>query len=242
MTAISLISTPLAHNFMGIILILLWMMIWWEHSMPMMIYFAICNFSCPDIVFSELPRMPPEGFITAFIVRIIITMFFGIIVLWTSIQLTSLCIRQVTCLSWKDIIRLPYFLRESTSHATSLFTIAAYSTLAASAQLSDLSFFDTDSSFWVYNNSATGHTCKDKSLFTGDLVPSIFEVGSATGILTPTLMGTVILWLTDDEGVNHSFELDNVNYLPEFSVNLLSLWRLAELYPDMSGRYTFRLQ
>ena len=44
---------------------------------------------------------------------------------------------------------------------------------------------------------------------TGDLVPSIFEVGSATGILTPTLMGTVILQLTDDEGVTHSFEFTN---------------------------------
>jgi hypothetical protein len=94
---------------------------------------------------------------------------------------------------WKDIVRLSYFLRESLSHATSLFRIAAYSTLAASAQLNGLSYFDTDSSFWVCDNSATGHICMDKSLFTGDLVPSIFEVGLATGILTPALMGTVIL-------------------------------------------------
>jgi hypothetical protein len=101
--------------------------------------------------------------------------------------------------------------------------IAAHSTLAASAQLSDLSFFDTDSSFWVCDNSATGHICKDKSLFTGDLVPSIFEVGSATGISTPTLMGMVILRLTDDEGATHSFEFTNVNYLPDSPVNLLSL-------------------
>jgi hypothetical protein len=100
------------------------------------------------------------------------------------------------------------------------------------AQLCNLSFFNTDSSFWVCDNSATGHICKDKSLFTGDLVPSIFEVGSATGILTPTLMGTVALWLTDDEGVFHSFELTNVNYLPNLPVNLLLLWQLAELYPD----------
>ena len=120
-------------------------------------------------------------------------------------------------------VRLSYFLRESTSHATSLFTIAAYSTLAASAQLDSLSFFDTDSSFWVCDNSATGHICKDKSLFTGDLVPSIFEVGSATGISTPTLMGTIILQLTDDEGVTHLFEFTNVNYLPDSPVNLLSL-------------------
>jgi hypothetical protein len=114
-------------------------------------------------------------------------------------------------------------------------TIAVHSTLAASTHLSDLSFFDTDSSFWVCDNSATGHICKDKSLFTGDLVPSIFEVGSATGISTPTLMGTVVLRLTDDEGVTHSFEFTNVNYLPDSPVNLLSLRRLAELYPDATG-------
>jgi len=117
----------------------------------------------------------------------------------------------------------------------SLFTIAAYSTLAASTHLSDHSFFDTDSSFWVCDNSATGHICKDKSLFTGDLVPSIFEVGSATGISTPTLMGMGILQLTDDEGITHSFKFTNVNYLPDSPVNLLSLRRLAELYPDASG-------
>jgi len=101
--------------------------------------------------------------------------------------------------------------------------IAVHSTMAASAHLSDISFFDTDSSFWVCDNSATGHICKDKSLFTGDLVPSIFEIGSATGISTPTLMGMVVLRLTDDEGVTHSFELTNVNYLPDSPVNLLSL-------------------
>jgi hypothetical protein len=117
----------------------------------------------------------------------------------------------------------------------SLFAIAAYLTLPASTQLSDLSFFDTDSSFWVCNNSATGHICKDKSTFSRELVPSIFKVGSGTGILTPTLMGTVILQLTDDEGVTHSFELTNINYLPDFPVNLLSLQQLAELYPDASG-------
>ena len=149
------------------------------HSMPMTLYFAICNFSCPDIVFSALPRMPTKGVITAFIVRAIIMIFFGRIVFRTSIRLATLRIRQIKCPLWKDMIaRLFSFLRESTCHATCLFTmIAAHSTLAASAQLSDLSFFDTDSSFWVCDNSTTGHICKDKSFFTGDLVPSIFEVG-----------------------------------------------------------------
>jgi len=199
-----------------------------EHSMSMTLYFAICNFSCPDIFFLALPKMPPKGVITAFIVRAIITMFFGQIVLQTSIRLASLRVRQIKCPSWKDIVRLSSFLRESTSHATSLFTmIAAHSTLAASTQLSDLSFFDTDSSFWVCDNSATGHISKDKS--------STFEVGSATGISTPTLMDTVILRLIDDEEITHSFEFTNVSYLPDSPVNLLSLRQLAELYPDATG-------
>ena len=48
-------------------------------------------------------------------------------------------------------------------------------------------------------------------------------------------MGTVILRLTDDEGATHSFEFTNVNYHPDSPVNLLSLRRLAELYPDATG-------
>jgi hypothetical protein len=53
--------------------------------------------------------------------------------------------------------------------------------------------FDTDSSFWVCNNAATGQICKDKSLFFGNLVPSIYEVSTANGFDSPLLMGTVIL-------------------------------------------------
>jgi hypothetical protein len=34
------------------------------HSMPMTLYFAILEFSCPNIVFSSLPQCPPDGFIT----------------------------------------------------------------------------------------------------------------------------------------------------------------------------------
>ncbi len=59
-------------------------------------------------------------------------------------------------------------------------------------------------------------------------------MGSATGISTPTLMGIVTLQLTDNEGVFHSFDLTNVNYIPNSLVNLLSLWQHVELYPDAS--------
>jgi hypothetical protein len=48
-------------------------------------------------------------------------------------------------------------------------------------------------------------------------------------------MGTVTLRITDNEGAKHLFVLKNVNYLPSLPVNILSLRRLAELYPDDAG-------
>jgi hypothetical protein len=63
--------------------------------------------------------------------------------------------------------------------------VFAYSTLIVQDKFDQLSLFDTDSSFWVCDNSATGHICKDKALFTRDLVPSIYEIRSATGIFEP---------------------------------------------------------
>ncbi len=76
-------------------------------------------------------------------------------------------------------------------------TILVYSTLMNSSLLNPLIPFDTDSLFCICNNSATGHICNDRILFSGELVPTIYEVGSATGTLTPNLMGLVVLCLTD---------------------------------------------
>jgi len=97
------------------------------------------------------------------------------------------------------------------------------------------SFFDTDSSFWVCDNSATGHICNDKSLFSGELVPLIYIVGAATGTSEPTLMGTVILRLTDDKSLKHTFTLTHVNYMPKSPVNLLSTRVLSEQFTNKHG-------
>ncbi len=71
--------------------------------------------------------------------------------------------------------------------------------------------FDTDSSLWVCDNAATGHICKNKSLFPGDLVPSIYIVSTANGIDSPTLMGNVNLHLRDKERNKYEFNLTKVN-------------------------------
>ena len=83
--------------------------------------------------------------------------------------------------------------------------------------------------------SRNGAHLQQSDAITDELVPSIFEVGSATGISTLNLMGTVTFRITDNEGAKHSFTLKNVNYLPNSPVNILSLRRLAELYPDDAG-------
>jgi hypothetical protein len=96
------------------------------------------------------------------------------------------------------------------------------SSILTQAFASEVIQFDTDYSFWVCDNLATGHICNNKSLFSGELVPLIYIVGVATGTTEPTLMGTVILRTTDDNGKKHSFTLTHVNYMPKLPVNLLS--------------------
>ena len=95
--------------------------------------------------------------------------------------------------------------------------------------------FDSDSSFWVCDNSATGHICNDRSLFHGELVPSTFSVSAATGTSETNLMGTIVLSVQDDDGVEHTFTLREVVYMKDSPVYLLSTRRLAEQFPDEAG-------
>jgi hypothetical protein len=60
-------------------------------------------------------------------------------------------------------------------------TAVAYSTSTDLDDFNQLTSFDTDSSFWVCDNLATGHIYNNKALFMRELIPSIFDIGSATG-------------------------------------------------------------
>jgi hypothetical protein len=211
-----------------------------EHSILMTIYFAICQFSCPDIVFSDLPRMPPKGIITHILLSTLITGIFGIITLRTCFSLTKqkfmaeirairwtdrliwsnaspLPTNDVLHLSWNDGMRsciesmasilrrsllwggdfviflaageltlgvarkyyvilwsrILLFLREFRKWLHNVFvqemigcvhafTVLARTTMADLSTLDPLSSFDTDSFFWVCDNSATGHICNNK--------------------------------------------------------------------------------
>jgi hypothetical protein len=88
---------------------------------------------------------------------------------------------------------LHIFLIKKIFTSVHAFTVFAHSTMADLTDIDPPSSFDTDSTSWVFDNLVTGHICNSKVLFADKLVPSIFQVGSATGIPVPNLMGMVIL-------------------------------------------------
>jgi len=196
------------------------------HTMQMTLYFAICHFLCPDLVFKALPHRPPDGFIMDGLAMITISVIFGLLTLQAWVRMLQFSKRRfIQQLILRELHIYPtkhQRLDWSKQADTSLIRLAAYTTSDSLGDESMLSL-DKDSSFWVCDNAATGHICRDKSLFSGDLVPSIYEVSTANGIDSPTLMGTVILRLRDNAGIMHEFRLTHVNYMPDSPVNLLSL-------------------
>jgi hypothetical protein len=145
-----------------------------DFSMPMTLYFAICRYSCPKFVFLFLPRRPPDGILTSFIISGFIGFIFATMTVRTCFKLSSSSLRNILMAKVQAAIR------------------AADRPIKSRID-SHIPMIHKDSSFWVCDNSATGHICNDRSLFTGDLVLSIYIVGAATGTSEPTLMGTVHL-------------------------------------------------
>jgi hypothetical protein len=66
-----------------------------EQSMPMTLYFAINEFLCPEIVFSKLPRRPPNGFITLILAMALIFSIFSVIKIHTCSRFSFMWLRQI---------------------------------------------------------------------------------------------------------------------------------------------------
>jgi hypothetical protein len=115
------------------------------------------------------------------------------------------------------------------------FTTIPSSTMSRIYANATSAFFDTDSSFWVCNNPTPGHICNDKSIFSGELIPSIYIVGAATGTSEPMLIGTVDLQLTDNNGDKHTFMLTHTNHMPKSPANLLSTRVLSKQFTNKHG-------
>ena len=84
------------------------------------------------------------------------------------------------------------------------------------------------SSQWAVDSGTTAHFCKDRSLLMNftEIPPVTVKMGSAT--TTANAKGLVVLWVSKD-GVtfDQRVTLGDVLYVPDFSVNLMSVRRLA---------------
>jgi hypothetical protein len=64
------------------------------HTMQMTIFFAICHFSCPDLVFKTLPRRPPDGFIMDGLAMSTISVIFGLLTLRAWVRILQFSARR----------------------------------------------------------------------------------------------------------------------------------------------------
>jgi len=103
-------------------------------------------------------------------------------------------------------------------------------------QLNTQVHFDTDSSFFVCDNSTTGHICNNIRKFVPCSIQQTNKnLTTANGTGSCLQEGTVKIRLIDDAGTQHIFILDNCLYHPESWVNLLSTRCLAEKFLDADG-------
>ena len=66
---------------------------------------------------------------------------------------------------------------------------------------------------FLTNNSATGGICNEKSLFVGPFKDHSITTETANGTETKIKkVGTLHLQLTDDNGVNHTYDVPGVVY------------------------------
>ncbi len=99
---------------------------------------------------------------------------------------------------------------------------------ASSDKVGSIDIFDPDAMIFVMDNSATGHICNDRSLFVGDLSKSLESVETCVGKMRGVQSGTIKITWVDDSGGKHTHHLEDVQFIPSSSVNILSIRRLAE--------------
>jgi hypothetical protein len=118
----------------------------------------------------------------------------------------------------------------------SLNLLSGYTTSFADADSEKINtqiHFNTDSIFFVCNNLMTGHICNDiRKFIPGSLQQSNKSLTTANGTWPCLQEGMVQLQLIDDNGMKHTFILDNCLFHQNLPVNLLSTRQIAEKFID----------
>jgi hypothetical protein len=202
------------------------------------------------------PRNPSNGCVSSFLVLLAMI---GIIVILTSIKCHHILNSEPSAASEgaTNCISLPskeddnfncqsmHYEGDYSFHSEgvydhnlqhSLDLLSGYTTSFADADSERIKtqiYFDTDSIFFVCNDSTTGHICNDiRNFIPGFLWQSNKSLTTANGTRPCLQEGTVRLQLIDDNGIKQTFILDNCLFHPNLLVNLLSTRRLAEKFID----------
>jgi len=97
--------------------------------------------------------------------------------------------------------------------------------------------FDTDSVTAVCDNSANVHICNNKSMFIGEIRKTdkhyVATIGGQKNAATG--MGTVRWEWKDDNGKQHTYDIEDTLYFPSSPVNILSVTSFAEQLKDDDG-------
>jgi hypothetical protein len=96
-----------------------------EMSMPMTLYFAINAFSCPEIVFSKLPRHPPKGFIISALAMTLTFSIFSVLTIPACSCLSFIWLRQFRTkhVILRETVNNAYlFMRETVNNAYLVMT------------------------------------------------------------------------------------------------------------------------
>ena len=97
--------------------------------------------------------------------------------------------------------------------------------------------FDTDSVTAVCDNSANVHICNNESMFIGEIRKTdkhyVATIGGQKNAATG--MGTVRWEWKDDNGKQHTYDIEDTLYFPSSPVNILSVTSFAEQLKDDDG-------
>ena len=169
----------------------------------------------------HLPMLILNTFATSYLVWRIFAFRLGVIKCQPTTRKSGWCKRRSS--KWKS----------SSKHHAHAIALNIDDKIGSSASVR----FDADSVTVVCDNSANVHVCNDKSCFIDEiLMDRSLQVATIGGKEnTSAGIGTVRWKWKDDDGVFHTFEIQDVLYFPESPVNILSVTKFADQLNDDEG-------
>ena len=145
--------------------------------------------------------------------------------------------KQRTAHSLDAYLKEAYWLKyegifwESATSTLTVLAIHYYNILYSQLNPRFKNFFEVAQDFVVVEKSANSYICKEKGFLVGEICPvnQNSGVGTISGTdFGPSLIGKVEWTWHDNNGQKHTLTLENVLYLPDSPVNILSVTMWAD--------------